>query len=125
MNRVKFPYKRYKECISIPTYTPIPLCKNQVSNHITLTGNFESTDLISPKISDEFFPTVEAMIWFCLHPEPQVGHSLPIPMDFAPKKAWESLEPHFLHRTQILCILYLRHCDSLEVVYRLAYFELV
>ena len=102
------------------TYTPSYLCTFQVSNQITLTGTFESTILISPKISDERFPTVDAMIWFCLQPEPQDGQFLSIPMDFAPKKAWVSLEPQCLHRTQILCIPYIQHCSSLERVNKVA-----
>ena len=50
------------------------LCTSQVSNQITLTGEFWPTILIYPKISDEDPPTVEAMIWFCLQLDPQSGH---------------------------------------------------
>ncbi len=96
------------------------LCTFQVSNHITLTGEFEPAILISPKISDELPPTVDAMIWFCLQPEPQVGQFLPIPIDFAPKKAWASLEPQCLHRTQILCIPYIQQSGSLDRVNKVA-----
>ncbi len=66
-------------------YTPMPLCICHVPNQITLAGECESAVLISPKISDKDPPTVEAMTWFCLQLEPQVGQSLPIPIDFAPK----------------------------------------
>jgi len=45
------------------------------------------------------------------HERPQF---MSIPIDFAPKKAWASLEPQCLHRTQILSIPYIQHCSSLE-----------
>ena len=48
-----------------------------VPNQITLTLDFLSTDLISPKISDEDLPSVDAMIWPSFQSEPQLGHSLP------------------------------------------------
>ena len=107
-----------------PPYTPSNLCTFQVSNQITLTGRLESTIRISPKISDERPPTVDAMIWFCLQPEPQVGQLLPIPMDFAPQKTLASLEPQCLHRTHILCIPYIQHYSSLDQVSKVAQFEL-
>ena len=76
--------------------------------------------LRSPNIPDDDFSTVEAMTWLCLQLFPQVGHLVPIPMGFAPKKALVSLVPQCLHRTQILCIPYTRHSNSLERVINLA-----
>ena len=67
-----------EQCRHIPH--PIHQCiflSRYVPNQITLTLDFLSTDLISPKISDEDLPSVDAMIWPSFQSESQLGHLLP------------------------------------------------
>ena len=94
--------------------TPMQPATRYVANQITLTADLLSAVLKSPNISDEYLLTVEAMIWLSRQLEPQVGQLSPNPIDFTPKYAWSTPEPQRVHRTHILCILYIQHSSSLE-----------
>ena len=58
-------------------YTNVIFLAFYVSNQITLTLDFLSTDLMSPKISDEGLSRVDAMISPSFQSESQLGHLLP------------------------------------------------
>ena len=105
------------ECMRSVKYTPstpMQSATRYVANQITLTADFLSAVLKSPNISDEYLLTVEAMIWLSRQSEPHVGQISPSPIDLAPKYAWSTPEPQRVHRTHILCMLLLQHCNSLE-----------
>ena len=104
------------ECMRSVKYThstPMQPATHYVANQITLTADFLSAVLKSPNISDEYLLTVEAMIWLSRQSEPHVGQISPSPIDLAPKYAWSTPEPQRVHRTHILCMLLLQHCNSL------------
>lgn len=72
----------------------------------TLIDDFCFSEPTSPKIGDRDLPAVDAMTWFLVQMEPQVGQLSPNPIGLVPKNAWVELVPQCLHRTQILsCIL--------------------